>query len=468
MKSITHPVWTERAAAATVSASRWSFAAALVLIPFRLRLVLLARPTLPLYADYTGLLLFASDAAVLGTLALWAISLLLSPRALSLGPPLLWIPLAALTVIGGVSAVVSYDPLISVYHAVRFLILFWFYVFIVNEIRSVGWIVVPVTIQVTLQSLVALAQFTAQHSVDLQALGELQLDPAWSGIGIVVANGVRLLRAYGLTDNPNILGGCLAFGLVFLLGAYLHGSFRALILAAFAAGTPALLETFSRAAWLAFLAGCAVILLVEVAYRRWAALRSLVSLATICSILLASILLSYARFFGVRLDVGSSFNVPSVEQQSLGERAILIQASIPMLLAHPLLGVGLGASAIAFQHQYPVFDVPYEPPHLTILEAALETGLPGALAYLVAVLGPFFIYLRHRRYLFADRFATASVALLLSIAVVGLFDYYTWLLVAGRLWQWLAWGIWGLVFIQWRSLQLTPLPLAAQKVGVSV
>jgi len=31
---------------------------------------------------------------------------------------------------------------------------------------------------------------------------------------------------------------------------------------------------------------------------------------------------------------------------------------------------------------------------------------------------------------------------LLAIYVVGLFDYYTWVLAPGRLWQWLAWGLW--------------------------
>ncbi len=466
MNSITHPASTQRLATAIALCSRLSFAAAVVLIPFRLRLVLFSRSIPPIFPDYTNFLVFAADAAVVCTLAFWSISLLLSHRRPSLGPRSLWIPLAALTLIGAASVGASTDPLLSAYHALRLLILFWFFVFIVNEIRSVDWLVIPVAIQVSVQSVVAMAQFIAQRSVDLQALGEWQLDPSWAGVGIVVANGVRLLRAYGLTDHPNILGGCLAFGLVFLLGAYLHESWRPAITAAFAIGTPALLVTFSRAAWLAFLVGCAVLLAAEVARRRWDALKSLISLTAICSVLLLSILLSYSKFFGVRLDLGNSFGQPTEEQQAIGERGTLFRAALPLLFQHPLLGVGLGASPIALLDRYPTLDAPYAPPHLTILDAAIELGIPGAIAYLVLLGSPFFIYMRHRRYFLSDRFATVSLAVLLSVAVVGLFDYYTWLLTAGRLWQWLAWGIWGLALLQSPSSQLESHALATRKAGV--
>ena len=31
------------------------------------------------------------------------------------------------------------------------------------------------------------------------------------------------LRGYGLSDHPNILGGCIAFGLILILAVILHG-----------------------------------------------------------------------------------------------------------------------------------------------------------------------------------------------------------------------------------------------------
>ena len=194
--------------------ARLSFAATVILIPVRYRIVLLPRPNPPIYGDYTDFLLFASDIALLTTLVIWMISLVLSPRKIILGPRHIWIPLAGLSLAGWISTFSSFDVLLSVYHAIRLFILFWFYVYIVNEIRSAAWAIIPVGLQIVIQSIVALAQFIAQRSVDLQRLGEFYLNPAWPGISIVVANGVRLLRSYGLSDHPNILGGCLAFGLL--------------------------------------------------------------------------------------------------------------------------------------------------------------------------------------------------------------------------------------------------------------
>ena len=428
--------------AAFAFAARLSFAAVVILIPVRFRIVLLSRPMPPLYSDYTDFLLFAADIALLTVLAMWIISLLLAPRKPTLGPRHIWIPLAGLTLAGWISAASSVDPFLSVYHAIRLSALFWFYVYIVNEIRSAGWIILPVGLQILIQSIVALAQFIAQRSVDLQNLGELYLNPAWPGVSVVIANGVRLLRAYGLSDHPNILGGCLAFGLLVILSAYLnvHKSFP--ILTALIPAFPALLVTFSRSAWLAFLGGVIFIISLNFITRKFESMRQLPWLALMCLFILAPFFLAYARFFGARLNAGNTFTTPTVEQQSIGERFLLINSTLPILIKHPLTGIGLGASPDALKSYYPNFPVSYEPPHLTILDAALETGLLGAVFYLALILFPFVIFFSHRESLLPNPLTFTAISLLLSIIIVGFFDYYTWLLVPGRLWQWLAWGLW--------------------------
>jgi O-antigen ligase len=293
-----------------------------------------------------------------------------------------------------------------------------------------------------IQSIVALAQFIAQRSVDLQKLGEQYLNPAWSGVSIVVANGVRLLRAYGLSDHPNILGGCLAFGLLLMLVAYLHIPRPFPILTAIIPAFPALLVTFSRSAWLAFLCGAVFIIGVELLARRWESMRQLTWLALMSVFLFAPFLLAYTKFFGARLNADNTFNTPSVEQQSIGERFLLINSTLPIFVDHIFFGVGLGTSPNALKAYYPDFPVAYEPPHLTIFDAALETGLLGAVFYLALIISPPVIFFLHRVSLLSNPLTTTAVALLLAIAVIGFFDYYTWLLVPGRLWQWLAWGLW--------------------------
>lgn len=154
------------------------------------------------------------------------------------------------------------------------------------------------------------------------------------------------------------------------------------------------------------------------------------------------IVLTYPRFFGVRLNASNSFSTPSIEQQSIGERMLLVQSAGSMIADHPVFGVGLGAAPLALKAYRPDWPVGYEPPHVAWLEAAVETGLPGAVFYLVLMVAPLFAYCAWGGLAVADPPAAAIIVLLLAISVVGLFDYYTWLLVPGRLWQWLAFGLW--------------------------
>jgi O-antigen ligase len=432
----------------------------------RTRVVLAHRPVQGVPAGYTDFMLFAADFAVLLMLVLWALSLLRSPRRLTFGPRILWISLAGLTLAGCASIMSSYDPQLSAYHAIRLVVLFWFYVYIVNEIRSIRWLLAPLGIQLLVQSVIALAQFGLQHSVGFQSLGELYLEPAQSGVSIVASGGLRLLRAYGLTDHPNILGGCLAFGLVLFLAAYLHGTWRWLAPVVMLPAGAALLVTFSRSAWLAFLMGAVLLFSVELFKRQWETLRRALWLGLAWLLLVAPLILAFPRFFGTRLNLDSSFSSPTVEQQSLGERLLLIQAARSMLADYPWLGVGLGTAPLALKVYRPHWSLGFEPPHFAWLEAAIETGLPGAAFYLALCVAPFMYFFRRRMFALPDPMPATMIALLLAVMAVGFFDYYTWLLLPGRLWQWLAWGLCAAAFAPESALAFAPASLPAHRKGL--
>ncbi len=433
---------TQKISSALALAARLAFAFTIVLIPVRYRFVLFEQTIPPIYADYTNILLFIADIFMLAILVLWGISFLFAPRKITLGPRHVWIPLVGLIATGWISILSSFNRTLSLYHSIRLVALFAFYLFVVNEIHSVNWVIYPVGLQAVSEATVAIAQFIAQRSVDLQRIGELALDPAWAGISIVIANGVRLLRAYGLSDHPNILGGCLAFALLILLAAYLRRSTQNIALIFFLPTLPALLITFSRSAWLAFLIGAAFIILAEIIYRRKKIIQRLLWLALISAIILAPFFLAYSRFFGVRLDANNSFNTPTVEQQSIGERVLLINYAAPIFLLHPLTGIGIGVSPLAFKAYYPQFPVAYEPIHLALFDAALETGVLGAIFYLTLIALPLVIFFKQRQLVLSNPLTAAAAALLLAVTIVGFFDYYTWMLVAGRLWLYLALGLW--------------------------
>ncbi len=418
-----------------------AFFATVVLIPVRLRIYLLSRPNIPVQGDYTDFLLFAPDIAMLALLAFWGLSLVAGRQGIRLGPAYLWLPLAGTIVAGLLSSITSVDRALTFYHVARLTGLFFFFLYIVNEVTAPALIVCGVALQGILQAFVGIAQFLLQGSIGLQALGENRLDPSWLGVSIVSTGTDRILRAYGLTDHPNILGGCLAFGLILLLAAYFWMEWpkRLMVLIAFLPMTVALLLTFSRSAWLAFAVGALLLLVLQLYRGSRMSLKPLLWLALATGIALAPFVWQEHALLGIRLNAGAAFSRVPVEQQSIGERALLLQETKRLLGVHPLTGIGLGGSPIALKNENPNSTLDYQPPHMAPLEATLETGLLGEAFYLLLLVLPWVVLLRHQEIL-SQPFVAGAAALLLAITVVGFFDYYTWLLVPGRLWQWLAWG----------------------------
>ncbi len=77
-------------------------------------------------------------------------------------------------------------------------------------------------------------------------------------------------------------------------------------------------------------------------------------------------------------------------------------------------------------------------------DQVLEIGTGSG--YFAALLAPWLALWLNRRRL---RWSPALIGIsgvLLAVTLIGFFDYYTWLLVPGRLWQWLIWGLWSAAF----------------------
>ncbi len=422
------------------TAARLAFAAMLVALPLRGRIVIASRPLGIVYRDYTDFIFFASDAFLLLTLAAWTLSLVAAPRRVRAGPLFIAMPLAGLTALAIVSIGSSFDPALSLYHSLRLILLAGLYIFLVNENISRAWIISAIGLQIVIQSIVGLRQIGIQHSLGLSAWGELELDPAWSGVSIVFSNGIRILRAYGLTDHPNLLGGVVAFGLVAIAAAIASARNwqRAFLLPVFLLGTLILFFTFSRAAWLAFAIGIAFLAWRYARTNQTRALRVLFLFCLAASILIAPFAWQSADAIGMRVSRQDAPNQFAIERRSLDERAALNAAANTLFAEHPLTGVGIGALPVAMSARFPNFDFYYQPAHVVLLNAAAETGILGALFYFALMVAPW-IAMRQRRARNSSKMI-GPAALLLAITLVGFFDYYSWLLAPGRLWQWIAWG----------------------------
>ncbi|HKZ53928.1 MAG TPA: O-antigen ligase family protein [Anaerolineales bacterium] len=424
--------------------ARLAFGSTIVLAPLRWRLTLAARPFPPVYRDYSDFLLYASDLSMGATLIFWAGQLGLERRRPKAGPWYLALPVAGLPALGLVTAIGSVDAPLSLYHVLRLVLLGGLYLYVRNEVRSPSQLALPVAGLLLTQSAVGVSQFLAQRSLGLERLGELTLDPAWRGVSVVSAGGERILRAYGLADHPNILGGCLALSLI-LLAAW-HGEAERPWQAPLAGGLTglgalALLLTFSRAAWLALAVGVVFAVALLSLVRPARPLRRWLSLLAAGLVVLLPFAWQNAEAIGVRLNQEGSFRQVAAERRSLDERAALIAAANQIFASDPLTGVGLGAFPTAMRQAVPIYPRDYQPPHIVLLEAGAELGVAGALLFLLASLGPWFGLWSVRRRGWSPALIGAS-ALLLALSVVGLFDYYPWLLPPGRIFQWLSWGLW--------------------------
>lgn len=425
-----------------LTGARIFFAAAIVLAPFRYRLIIWSRPFFPVYSDYTDFLLFISDIAIFVTLVFWGCSLIVEPRKVDVGNRLVFVLLTGLTMAAWASTLWSVDPIASRYHSVRFVVLLVFYLFIVNQIASAWWVILPVALQALIQFPVGIGQSFAQSSLGLQSFGEHILDPLVKGMSIIPVNGERILRAYGLADHPNILGGCLAFALVVLLATTIYGKRRVPLLAA--SGIlfifPALLLTYSRSAWLGFFVAALFLFTGEAVARKRESVLRIGLLGVACLAVAFPLLSKDASVFGKRFNAG---NVPG--DGPMAERAYLMDTGNTLFVEHPISGVGIGASPLAMKLRFEEFPISYQPPHFTLLTVPLETGIFGGAFYLILFFLPFVDFIFRWRVYLQNPAGMGVLALLLAITVINLFDYYTWQYAPGRIWQWLAWGLYSQV-----------------------
>lgn len=461
-------------AEAARAAARMAFGLTVVLSPFRARVELLARPSPPLYGDFTDILLAWSDAILLLTLGLWLVSLIGLPRRIPLGPRFLAWPAAGLLTVVWLGVPASIDPGLAAYQAGRLLVLALFGLYVLNEIERPTQLLLPVGAMVAVQAVVGLGQVLTQGSLGLAGLGELRLAPSLPVSVVTAADGIRTLRAYGLTDHPNILGGLLAFGLLLVAGTVVaagsamaaggdgpRAQVRWVAIALFGLGAAALLVTFSRSAWLALTVGFVVLIgmLARIGGRAparslW---RPLAALLLGGAIVGAPLAVAFLPDLLARTDTQGPI---ATEARSLDERGAVAAATITIAREHPVLGVGLGALPLALQAAQPHFPYDLQPASVVLLDAAAETGPLGGLFELALIVGPWVALVRLRQ-AWTPELAVASAALA-AVTVVGFFDYYTWTYQAGRIWAWLVLGLWAAAYAaaSARSTASTPSTLS--------
>ncbi|MGH2522496.1 MAG: O-antigen ligase family protein, partial [Anaerolineales bacterium] len=393
---------------------------------------------LPLvYFTYQSVLVFASDLAAALTLGLWVVERGLRGERLRFGPRAVGVAGLLLTAAAALSGINSHDRALTLAFTLHLLLLAGLYLMLVNDSLSEAQTGKLFGGVLLVQAIVALVENWAQGTWLIPGLRYLlwpgSLSAASPGASVVEnASGGRWLRAYGTLPHPNLLGGML---LIYLSAAIerFFATGRKRWLGLVAAGMITLALTFSRSAWagLGVMIGASAFLLSCAHWRRARQALGVGLLAGVFTVLpLMPFLLARANVTG---------SETGAEQRSLGERALLVQASLDFIRARPWTGIGAGAFVVALAAQ-PDRYAPLEPVHNIPMLALAEMGAPGVLALLGfagAVLRQ--MWLRRRRTTLPE--AAWALALLGALAV-GLFDHYWWTLSPVRMLFVVALGLW--------------------------
>jgi hypothetical protein len=349
-----------------------------------------------------------------------------------------------LAVLAALSALTAEEAGLAVMMAGRLLILFLLYLAVVRFRPDRRWTAAGLGVMVVIQSVVGLGQFVLQRDWGWQWLGEVALAAAPGGGSIINVGGQSWLRAYGLTPHPNILGGILVGALLILFVCFLeaNGRQKVIWLMVLGVGTAALLVTYSRAAWLGGLIGGVVLLaalLKPADLRRrygrqlaWVMIGGLMVVA-VFGISQRDLLLS--RLLGVENE--------STELRSINERVVLNELSLEIIGQRPLLGVG--ASHFSLAVVPPVNQmtaVEAQPVHNVPLLTAAELGVGGGVVWLWLMMAPLIITIREQSRRRLPLWVWALTAALTALAVIDLFDFYSWGWPEGRLWRWILLALW--------------------------
>jgi putative inorganic carbon (HCO3(-)) transporter len=429
--------------------SLWALAGLLLTLPFWRHRVLVHRPGDPVFFEFHDITLYTNDLLLWGAVGAWLLSRLMAPTPgrLRWGPWFLIGPLVGFLVLGTIGIPFAVDPLYAGYQMLRLLLLLALYLLLINGPLTRGAIAWPLAVGLVLQAIVAIPQFVLGRSLGLRRLGEVAVNATWSGASVVMVGEERWLRAYGLTQHPNLLAGCLMAMLLVVGGYYLmqRDWKRLPLFIALGLGFAALLLTFSRAAWLGLLlgSGAVLVLLLWARHRgqwspNWPAIGLL---AAVLSLIVVGFVATNWPLLQPRLGLTTQ----GTEIRSVEARAMQVPAAWELIRMRPVLGVGLGNYPTALfrfaQEMVAAYPV-YQPVYNVVLLVTAELGILGGLLWLSLVSLPWFsLWLRRWEVPITPWWAGLSGALL-ALITVSLLDYYAWTSHQGRLILWLVLGLW--------------------------
>lgn len=280
------------------------------------------------------------------------------------------------------------------------------------------------------QGMLAIYQFLNQSVFASKWLGMAAQESYNLGPSVIQFADQRWLRAYGSFGSPNSLGIYLA--VLFILGFILYFKtqaprYKILISVGQLLVLSGLVLSFSRAAWLATLAGL-VSLVIILFLKQKEFLRDFVKqIIFAIGVVVFWVIIFYPVF-------SARFNLQNrLEATSVAERKGQYSESLSFIKSNAIFGVGPGVYTFALAKKYPeLASWQLQPIHNIYLLSIVEMGLVLVLFFLFLIAG--LIKLIFRSNLI---YLPVLVALLAS----GLFDHWLVSMFTGVVFWWVIWGL---------------------------
>ena len=340
------------------------------------------------------------------------------------------------------------DSHLAMFLYVRFLLGVGLFFALVNFNVSKLKVIVFFSLGVFVQALLGIWQFLSQSSFANKWLGLAFHDSSNAGVSVVEVLGgdgiwQRWLRAYGGQDHPNILGGLLVVGILFLIYAYVRKlkreediSDKALFAFSFVffALMLALFFTFSRNAWIGLVIGIIVMLGVAIRKRNLLIHLQLLKIILFSGILFAVFYSQYGLLVDDRI-----FGSTKLENISSSERKDLASEAIVIIKEKWFFGTGLGNYVLTQKDATPgQASWYYQPVHNTFLLVWAEIGFIG-----------FVLFISLMQYIFGEITERAKknpdelyqLGIFLSLVFMMMFDHWWWSLHIGVVLFWFVLGI---------------------------
>lgn len=274
-------------------------------------------------------------------------------------------------------------------------------------------------------TLLALAQFAAQHVWGSTLFGMAEQIAWQSGTSVVEYGEYRVLRAYGGFPHPNLFGGWLAMALLLLPDIIRRAKTTAIKFTWIGMGALflyTLVLTFSRSAWIAAAFGLTFAFFQ--AFRRTENKRQREALFSAIALFSAALLIAGITQWDAIAT--RTLDPERLEVWSVSQRVTAIHDGFTAFKQHPILGWGQGAALIGIgASRTAPSPIPLEPPHTVPFVILLETGILG----LAAVLALLWFVLRP---LLTKHEWESALPLLAALAIIAASDHYLWTLWAGK------------------------------------